>query len=115
MSDLALISRGLLSKWGFHDGDILDDYCWDHDIPADDKDLHVALRQLVREHLLPKLAEHHQIEVYDIETRHNPIRASMVDGQEINDYTEQFISLTPEWISIPLAVVAAAVEQAVKS
>lgn len=111
--DLTLYSFGLLSKWGFSDGDCpdeIEDYLDEIDAPYPaPKDWHTALRKLVREHLLPALAEHHTIEVYDIDTIHNPIRARTVDGHEIDDYADNdHIVLAPDVVTVPWIAVAAA-------
>lgn len=89
---LRLFADGLFSKWGFGDGDQVDDFLWDHlDYDDDviharlkDVDDHAVLRRLVREHLVPAFAAAgHDVEVYDIETNHNPVRAGKLDGVEV--------------------------------
>jgi hypothetical protein len=87
-SGVILRADCLLSKWGFGDGDAPDHYLdW-----LDGRELpypegwHKILRHLVRTRLLPLVIE--DIEVYDIETIHNPIRASRVNGVEIDDYAD---------------------------
>lgn len=82
----------LCSKWGFNDGDCPDhllDY-WEEvgvDWPQLNVDWHQALRALVRAHLVPAIeAAGHTVEVYDIETIHNPIRARSLDGVAVDDY-----------------------------
>jgi hypothetical protein len=114
--DVHLDSQSLCSKWGFSDGDMPDDlydWCEDEGIAYVDLDWHTALRRLVREHLLPALAEHHSVEVYDIETNHNPIRASIIDGQEIDDTAgvDEAPELTPDSVTVPGEVVAAVVRE----
>ncbi len=112
---LTLVAGSLLSKWGFNDGDEPDhllDYM--DEIGVDYNALpvgwHEALRILVRGHLLPALAATgHQVEVYDIETIHNPIRASKVDGVEIDDYAlDEQVELRPESVTVQWADVATA-------
>jgi hypothetical protein len=49
------------------------------------------------------LTEHHEIELYDIETIHNPIRAERVDGVEIDDHEDNGVVLRPEFVDIPMA------------
>jgi hypothetical protein len=104
-----LFSQGLLSKWGFSDGDVLDDPLWDEaDRRGDDPrghDEHAVLIRAVREYLLPRLDQ--SVEVETTSTIHNPIRATKVDGVEVevdgnSDYDD--IHLTPEWVEVPLAV-----------
>lgn len=109
MSDepkLMLWSKGLLSKWGFADGDEPDswlDWCDEQGIDYNAWDWRTVLRRLVREHLAPKLTQH--VEMVDVETIHNPIRANTVDGVEIDWYTDQSITLTPDHVEIPFSEV----------
>lgn len=112
MSDeptLWLHSACLLSKYGFGDGDEPDawlDWCDEREIDynAPGWDWHATLRRLVREHLLPKLDQ--RVEVYDIETIHNPIRADTVDGIEVDDVRpEAGPQLTPESVGVPYSEV----------
>jgi hypothetical protein len=99
---LRLYSSCLLSKWGFNDGDEPDawlDWCEENGVDYNIRDWHGTLRRLVREHLLPKLDQ--QVELVDIETSHNPVRAEKVDGVEIDwyaDYPDG--TLTPECVEI---------------
>lgn len=107
MNDLTLVSSGLLSKFGFGDGDTLWDWSYnaaeDLGVPIVIDD-HAALRRLVREHLLPALTQ--TVVVYDIDTIHNPIRAETVDGVAIDDYADNdHIELTPAYITIPAGIV----------
>lgn len=86
--------RSLCSKWGFGDGDAvfddLSDY-WDaigrrYDYTTlNERD--AILRLLVRRHLVPAIeAAGHAVEVVDVETIHNPIRACTIDGVEVDWY-----------------------------
>lgn len=90
--ELCLSVSSLCSKWGFNDGDVPEaflDY-WDEiGVSGDDFDdsWHDVLRALVRAYLVPAIEDAgHTVEVYDIETTHNPIRADQIDGEEIDDY-----------------------------
>jgi hypothetical protein len=106
-----LLSEGLLSKWGFGDGDILDDFVdWTEDNgyprPADE---HALLRTLVRTHLLPAL--HQRVEAIDIETIHNPIRAEYVDGVDVVECwanRQPKPALTPDHVKVSYAEILAA-------
>ena len=61
---VVLFAESLLSKWGFEDGDML----------ADDTGVrHELLVQMVKHHLLPLLQG---VEVFEIRTCHNPVRAT---------------------------------------
>lgn len=128
---LLLSADCLLSKWGFSDGDILFDYLWValelDNTPAGEAmggpaaatsqevyqrfqevDEHAVLRRLVREHLVPALeAAGHRLEVYDIETNHNPIRARTVDGVEVDDYDRDGSNpqLRVKYVEVPREVV----------
>lgn len=102
---ITLHSFGLLSKWGFGDGDAPDewlDYLDERGIDWDDAEWPLAA--LVRRYLLPELAKHHAIDVYEIGTIHNPIRASKVDGIEIDDRAiNDEVELVPASVDVPLA------------
>ncbi|WP_405924866.1 hypothetical protein [Streptomyces sp. NBC_00035] len=105
---LTLHSDGLLSKFGFNDGDDPEEwleYCEANGIDYNEVDF--PLVQLVRQHVLPALDQ--TVTVVEIETHHNPIRAKTVDGIEV--YGEDTvhgdpIELTPEQVTIPMAEVA---------
>jgi len=96
---LTLFSQGLLSKWGFGDGEPPDEI-WNY---ADARGLVLDWRpilvQLVQTHLVPKLKQ--RVETYVITTNHNPIRARRVDGIDIDDLAKNdSIELTPEWVDV---------------
>lgn len=105
---LRLYSSDLLSKWGFNDGDMPDelrDY-FDSAGEAYPQDWHVVLRRLVRDYLLSQIDA--DVEVYDIYTSHNPIRASRVNGVEVdNRALDAPVVLTPEYVDIPYSTVLA--------
>lgn len=109
---LTLFSDGLLSKWGFSDGDepeTLQDfrdaisYKWR-------SDWHTVLTRLVRNHLLPALDQH--VEVYEMGTNHNPVRAQVIDGSEVSDAViygnEPEPRLTPEHVEVTWEQIARA-------
>ena len=79
-----LWSDGLLSKWGFDDGDVLDDitYQWSIDgLPEAQVRDHDLLTAAVFQLLLPRLDQ--VVGVQEIITIHNPIRAATVDGTDV--------------------------------
>ena len=95
-------TNGLLSKWGFEDGDQLIEYtyasyAWGAPQLCDRNDLLVAV---VRKFVLPHLVQ--RVEVYEIGGSHNPIRAKSVDGVEFDNHydTEQPDLLTPSVLEV---------------
>ena len=110
---LRLATDDLFSKWGFGDGDVVEDYLWDHvdeDLQARlfDLDQRAVLCQLVRSHLLPALDR--PVEVYEIQTIHNPIRARSVAGLPVEegviyDPGAAVPFVQPEYVEIPFDVV----------
>jgi hypothetical protein len=107
-AELTLDSQSLCSKWGFHDGDMPDHimaWCVENGIETHVVDWHEVLHKLVHEHLLPALAEHHDVEVYHIVTNHNPIRASRIDGADIDARNGPIPRLTPDLVTVPAEVV----------
>lgn len=116
---LWLFSQGLLSKWGFGDGDVMFDYIYDLEdrgvIDVMNVDEHAVLRGLVRRYLLPELRQHHEIELIDIETNHNPIRALHVDGIDVTDLwyepSQQDVTLHPDSVTVPLDAVLEEIER----
>lgn len=76
-------AESLGSKWGFGDGDALDDWWWDNYGEDPSFNTHRVLYRLVEDHLIPALAEW-DIELVLIHTNHNPVRAEKVDGVEID-------------------------------
>jgi hypothetical protein len=113
MSDLTLFAFGLLSKWGFGDGELVDDWWWEEfDGPPPVED---ALEQLVEQLLLPVLTEHgHTFEAYRIGTTHNPIRLRVLDGEPIDDYAynrqldDIYVTITPTQARLALQPAEAA-------
>lgn len=104
---LTLFSTGLLSKWGFSDGDLPDEI-WDilderghHDA---EEHWHDVLTQLVETRLVPTLDQ--TIELVTLETSHNPVRAYSVDGRVIDHTADNDdIVLTPDSVDVPLSEV----------
>lgn len=115
MNDLVLHSDCLLSKGGFGDGDepdwlldILDERGLDHPV-----DWHGILWQLVNEHLVPALDQ--RVETVRIETNHNPVRASTVNGANVEGLwtSNATTCLTPKSVTVPLDRVLEAIRTAV--
>jgi hypothetical protein len=106
MRPLTLTGSELLSKWGFDDGDAVTQW-WEENVGADcPSDAHGALRLLVRAELLPAVeAAGIEIDVYDIGTIHNPIRARAVNGCPV-DATSRVAHPCARALSAVVVVVA---------
>ncbi|MEL4071705.1 hypothetical protein WKW50_16290 [Ochrobactrum sp. GPK 3] len=89
MSTYLFRAECLLSKFGFHDGDILDDDAFDGVLP-DDLSRHVPLIAAVRKYLLPLLDP--RVEVFEIDSIHNPIRATHDTAQFVDTSIEVELS-----------------------
>ena len=115
LPSVTLAASGLFSKWGFSDGDVLDDFMWewrsDFEGPPDyffdgkpgsecpHGFAHALPINLVRRHLLPVLPE--GFEIYHLSSAHNPVRATdEMQEQEVGDI---FVVVTPDQI---LAMIA---------
>jgi hypothetical protein len=106
---ISLKSADLLSKWGFSDGAAPREWR-DFINPPEALGIDYTpfpLIQVVRRYLLPALDQ--KVEVEEIATSHNPIRAISVDGVDVVDFwTEGDDStgiLTPEFVKVPLPLV----------
>ncbi len=103
---LRLYSNSLLSKWGFNDGDIPEAVYDLFEENGVDYDWHATLIALVRTHLIPVLDQ--DVEVFEIETIHNPIRVRTVDGKLVNHHEiDSSVRLTPKYIDVSLSIVLA--------
>lgn len=95
-------TESLLSKFGFGDGDMLNDLLFDSGISLDNE--HDLLIKVVREHVLPAIKQ--QVVVYEIKTIHNPIRADSIDGVKVNVYQDnEHIKLEPEFVEVDDSVI----------
>lgn len=106
---ITLYSEGLLSKWGFGDGDQYYDEWLDY-WEARGVDLSDApgfpLVELVKRYLVPALDQKVEVEVLD--TIHNPVRAVAVDGVDVTNQWRNVghtTKLTPESVTVPFAEV----------
>lgn len=110
---LTLWSNGLLSKWGFNDGDTPNEVyelLYKEDIDWQDVDWRdEVLPLLVEKYVVPLLDQ--KVEIYRIYTAHNPIRAASVQEEIVTDsviYGSEplpAVHLTPELVEIPMDVV----------
>lgn len=90
---LTLGTAGLFSKYGFNDGDCPDQvYDWLEE-PGNDGLLDFrnwswqeVLTELVSDHLVPWLGD--RVEVHEIGTIHNPIRARTMDHVDVDDMAD---------------------------
>lgn len=104
LADLTLYSTGLLSKWGFMDGDVVDDWIYDNGLWEKYKDIddHKILEELVGKYLLPKL--NHKVSTCFVGTNHNPVRADSIDHKLYGNWYEDDEwenKLKPESVIIP--------------
>lgn len=87
MSKFTMYANDLLSKWGFGDGDRLGDFMYENNSKFEYKvNDHKLLEELVKRYLLPKLEK--KVEIFYIETIHNPVRAEMIDGKYYQNHYE---------------------------
>lgn len=85
---LHLDMSSLCSKWGFGDGDMLDDWWWDTYGEAPSLNSDDLLHALVLTYLAPAIeAAGHRVEIVRVETCHNPVRAISLDGLEVDWYS----------------------------
>ena len=89
MTSVILYAQSLASKWGFEDGNIIDDILWEAgfgDDPRPDHEHlffhHEVLAEIVKIRLLPLCPE---VPTYLVGTIHNPIRKAPDFDGEIPD------------------------------
>lgn len=101
-------TNDLLSKWGFSDGDILDDFLWNNNISLpsyegeDYSRSHQALIHVVKTLIIPELDQ--RVAVTVIGCIHNPIRAVAVNDRDVTGLWTRgcaFELITPRTIEIP--------------
>lgn len=92
-----LDAESLCSKWGFGDGDALDDWWWDTYDEDPAVDTHELLHALVIAYLIPAIREAgHDVVLERVETIHNPVRAYTLDGVEVDQYDSSRDHFNPE-------------------
>lgn len=89
---------GLLSKFGFGDGDMLVELMEEHHLQVDRSEL---LAAVVERLVVPRLDQ--RVETYTLASMHNPIRARTVDGEAADIHSD----LTPEFIEVPIGQIIA--------
>jgi hypothetical protein len=106
-----------MSKWGLNDGDIIEDFLLDNELFSHHNESifknyddffyfdHILLKKLVKKYIIPLIRRNHSIEFTEIiNTNHNPIRITIIDGIEVSNYyldKNKEIKIKPELISIP--------------
>ncbi len=114
---IILLTESLLNKWGFSDGDVLDEFV-DLHLPEFEKILREEIQKdvlpkdsrtllfhgnlleiLVRKYMLPTMPYKLVLQRF---VGHNPVRAKSIDGIPIKDHLNPpQIKLEPEIIEIP--------------
>lgn len=89
-------TKGLLSRYGFMDGQLLDDLLMEEFGTSNNNDL----AEVVIRCVIPKIDQ--KIEIEDIVdyisyTSHNPIRAERIDGISVDDFDSE---LTPRFVEV---------------
>ncbi len=106
-------TEGLLSKWGFGDGDMLDDlldfggFSWtdrSHFTQTDEDGVlhsfeHIVLFVAVAAYVVPRLDQRVDLDL--ISTIHNPVRAERVDGRQMDYPEDKSVTLTPGSVEVP--------------
>ena len=99
MSDteaITLYPDGLVSKYGFEDGDVMFFFMQDHGLDLGKLDHHDLLIAVVERLLVPRLDQ--KVETYTLVSLHNPIRALTVDGEPADSGSH----FSPESVEIPV-------------
>ena len=97
-------TNDLLSKWGFGDGDMLTDLLLDNnlEVPYSAERMrydHVVLIEVVKTHVIPRIDA--SIVAVEYGSLHNPIRASEVNGKEVDWFKyNEGIRLSPETVEV---------------
>ncbi|MFI8254092.1 hypothetical protein [Streptomyces filamentosus] len=104
---LTLLTSGLLSKWGFNDGEDPAEWLdWCEANGIDYTALAFPLIPLVRTHLLPQIEQ--DVSLVEVETIHNPIRVDTVNGADATQVWRGRApepTLTPEHVDVPMGEV----------
>ena len=82
---IAFDTESFLSKWGFGDGDMLDDLLWENGFEDPPQGFgHRVLEEVIRQKVLPEVKD--ELEVDIIQGIHNPVRALTVNGQGVRKF-----------------------------
>ena len=108
---VVLDPNDLLSKWGFADGDAVSNAADQTDLPIPEWERvlsvsHDVLTVLVRRFLVPTIPN--KVELCELSTMHNPIRAWFVDGVDVSDrwYDSASDLFDLPCVTVPWSVVA---------
>ena len=97
--NMKFYTSGLLNKFGFQDGDMIDDLLFENFGLASNLNFtHNVLVKVVVDHVIPKLDQ--KIEQVIITTIHNPIRAGTVNGHRVDWYNGNEFELTPKIVEV---------------
>lgn len=109
-----LSGNGLCSKWGNGDGDALDDWWWDTYGEEPTVNTDDLLFALVATFLVPAIrAAGHTVEIERIGTIHNPVRARLFDGVEVDQYGNREYLVPDVWVNLTREQVREVVERIV--
>ena len=92
-------TEGLLSKWGFEDGDLLMGFMNENGFDVGDYSHEALLVAAVRRFVIPRIRN--RVEVEEVSTLHNPIRAVLVDGKKVDCFNpDDSLSLDPAEVAV---------------
>jgi hypothetical protein len=106
-------TNGLCSKWGFQDGEMLDEFLeaagfsnfstLDDDGEEQISFFHEVLITVVRDYVVPRLDQ--QVEVWELCGIHNPVVVRSVNGIPVDWRGSAEVRLTPETVEVADAIV----------
>jgi hypothetical protein len=108
---MKFITKHLLSKWGFEDGDMIANFLEAHGFENYNDygiNSHKLLKKILLKYVIPKIKNKLEGFSTGLETIHNPMRVCYVDGIEVNDIDmAQYakITLEPEYVDVPDEIV----------
>ena len=91
----------LLSKWGFDDGDLIDNFLESHNFPIDIIDTSPLWERIFTQLVLPEIENDLTFEWTP--SMHNGARAKTVDGNVIDHTAEKHpdVHVRPEYVDVP--------------
>ncbi|HEX8199545.1 MAG TPA: hypothetical protein VF590_03595 [Isosphaeraceae bacterium] len=102
---MRFFTRDFLHKWGFEDGDILQEFLHTHGFDLAELSTHQVLRSVLEGHVLPAIRN--RVAWKFVSTLHNPVRITSVDGMKVDNYETDHpgITLRPEFVDVPDGVI----------